>query len=189
MQRDMMKGRAGMRAWTYERKLEEGQGGELAREFWEEVKGRARRGKVLGGWEEERKGFFEERGWVIEEVEVVRGRGEMRGEELVSRGRRVEEVKRWERIRDSKYNRWYGVVKGVGVSGYLKRGYGESRWRRVARFRLGSEMKGGRYWEEEEDRMCRICGGGVETWEHVWEVCTGWERGEGMAGCGEGGFE
>ena len=55
---------------------------------------------------------------------MVRGRGEMRGEELVSRGRRVEEVERWERIRDSKYNRWYGVVKGVGVPGYLKRGWG-----------------------------------------------------------------
>ena len=39
MQRDMMKGRAGMRAWTYEGKLEEGQEGELARECWEEVKG------------------------------------------------------------------------------------------------------------------------------------------------------
>ena len=50
-------------------------------------------------------------------------------------------------------------------------------------------MKGGRYWEEEEDRMCRICGGGVETWEHVWEVCTGWGEERGMAGCGEGGFE
>ena len=49
----------------------------------------------------------------------------------------------------------------------------------MARFRLGSEMRGGRYWEEEEDRICRICGGGEETWEHVWEVCTGWglERG------------
>ena len=122
LQRDMLKGRAGMRAWNYERKLEEGQGGELARECWEEIKGRARRGKVLGGWEEERKGFFEERGWTVEGVELVRGRGEMRGEELVCRGRRLEEVERWERIRESRYNRWYGVVKSVGVPGYLKGG-------------------------------------------------------------------
>ena len=34
---------------------------------------------MLGGWEEERKGFFEERGWTVEGVELVRGRGEMRG--------------------------------------------------------------------------------------------------------------
>ena len=48
MQRGMLKGRAGMRAWVYERKLEEGQG-ELARWCWEEVKGRLRRGKWVGG--------------------------------------------------------------------------------------------------------------------------------------------
>ena len=31
----------------------------------------------------------------------------------------------------------------MGVPGYLKKGWGKSRWRRVARFRLGSEMMGG----------------------------------------------
>ena len=71
--------------------------------------------------------------------------------ELICRGRRLEEVERWERIRDSRYNRWYGMVKGVGVPGYMKRGWGESRWIRVATFRLGNEMRGGRYWEEEEE--------------------------------------
>jgi len=40
----------------------------------------------------------------------------------------------------------------------------------VARFRLESEMRGGRYWEGEEGR-CRICGWAEETWEHVVEVC------------------
>ena len=73
------------------------------------------------------------------------GKGELRGEELVSTGRRLEEVERWERIRESRYNRWYGVVKRPGVLGNLRRGWGESRYRRVARFRLGSEMRGGRY--------------------------------------------
>lgn len=34
----------------------------------------------------------------------------------------------------------------------------ESRWRRVARFRLGCEMRGGRYWEGKEERRCRLCG-------------------------------
>ena len=28
-----------------------------------------------------------------------------------------------------------------------------------------------RYWEEEERRKCRICGGEEESWEHVWERC------------------
>jgi len=70
-------------------------------------------------------------------------------------------------------------VKGKGVPEYLKRGWKEERWQRVARFRLGDGMRGGRYWEGEEERKCRVCGWGEETWEHVWEECTDWgvERG------------
>lgn len=41
----------------------------------------------------------------------------------------------------------------------------------MARFRLGNEMRKGRYWECEERRKCRLCGEEVETWEHVWERC------------------
>lgn len=43
--------------------------------------------------------------------------------------------------------------------------------RRVIRFRLHNEIRGARYWEEEK-RMCRICGGREETWEHVMERYT-----------------
>lgn len=38
----------------------------------------------------------------------------------------------------------------------------------MARFRLGNEMRKGRYWECEERRKCRLCGEEVETWEHLW---------------------
>lgn len=31
---------------------------------------------------------------------------------------------------------------------------------RIARFRMGNEMRESRYWEEEEKRSCRLCGGG-----------------------------
>jgi len=44
------------------------------------------------------------------------------------------------------------------------------------RFRLGNEMKEGRYWEEEDKRMCRLCGGEIESWEHVWEECRMWKE-------------
>lgn len=64
-----------MRAWGYENKLEEGRGGELARECWKEIREIAGRGKTKGGWEEERKDFMKRRGWRLEEVEVVRERG------------------------------------------------------------------------------------------------------------------
>ena len=72
---------------------------------------------------------------------------------------------------------WEG--EGNGCAGVSEERVGEDRWKRVARFRLGNEMREGRYSEEEEKRRCRICGQGEESWEHVWEVCTGWvvERG------------
>jgi len=41
------------------------------------------------------------------------------------------------------------LVKTVGIPEYLKRGWGESRWRRVMRYRLGNEMRKNLYWEGE----------------------------------------
>lgn len=59
IQREKLKGRAGLRAWGYEKRLEEGKGGELARICWEEMRKRVRKDKALGGWEEKRKEFWE----------------------------------------------------------------------------------------------------------------------------------
>ena len=101
-----------------------GRGGELARERWEEIKGRARRGKVLGGGRRKGSGFLRREDGQWEGVELIRGRGELRGEELVCRGRRLEEVERWERIRDSRYNRWYGSGKSSGGAGIPEEGVG-----------------------------------------------------------------
>ena len=162
-----------MRAWAYERKLEEGQGGEMARMCWEKIKGRARRGGVLGGWEQERKGFYEERGWTVEGVERMRGGGELRGEELVSVEKRLQEG-----------DRWYAAVKGVGVPGYLKKGWGESRWRRVARFRLGSEMReGGDIGRMRRKGDVGFAGGGGNMGTCMGGM-YGMERGKGLAGDG-----
>lgn len=58
---------------------------------------------------------------------------------------------------------WEG--EGGGDTRVLKEGMGKSRWKRVARFRLGNEMREGRYWEEE--KRCRLCGRGVETGARV----------------------
>lgn len=62
------------------------------------------------------------------------------------------------------------------IPGYLKKEWRESRWKRIARFRLGNEIREGRYWEEERKRVCRICEGEIETREHVWESCGEWKR-------------
>ncbi|KYN14427.1 hypothetical protein ALC57_13379, partial [Trachymyrmex cornetzi] len=97
---------------------------------------------------------------------------------LQERDREMQRVERWEKIRVSRYNRWYGWIKGEGLPKYLSKGWGEGRRRMVARFRLGNEVKEGRYWEEEE-RKYRLCRSEWETWEHIWEGCRAWEMGEG----------
>lgn len=55
----------------------------------------------------------------------------------------------------------------IGVTKYLREGGKEERMIKIAGFRLGSELKGGGYWKEEEKRKYRICGWEEETWEHL----------------------
>ena len=117
------------------------------------------------------------------------GKGEMRGEELVCRGRRLEEVERWERIRESRYNRWYGVVKSVGGAGELKGGVGGKQ------VEEGGEVPVG----ERDERRAVLGGGGRQKVQDVWvgggDVGTrvggvyGLGAGEGVVGSGEGGVE
>ncbi|KYN14727.1 hypothetical protein ALC57_13070, partial [Trachymyrmex cornetzi] len=71
-------------------------------------------------------------------------------------------------------SRWYEEIRTEGMRAYLRKGWGESRWRRMIRYRLGNEMRVGLYWEEERKRVCRLCGGEEETWEYVRERCRDW---------------
>jgi len=144
---------------------------------------RSKRGKGGSGWEEERREFFIRKGLNWEETEErigeveegARWYGEWEKEER-ERHRKI----RREKISNASYNRWYKQVKGRGVPGYLKRGWGEERWSRIARFRLGNEVEERKYWEETEKKLCRLCGGGeLETWEHLWERCREWRVGGG----------
>lgn len=45
----------------------------------------------------------------------------LRGKEIVKRQRRRQEEEKWERIGDSRFNRWYSGVKGKGVPNYLRK--------------------------------------------------------------------
>lgn len=107
--------------------------------------------------EEERRTFFEDRGMEIEKVER-RGEGEEWFGELKGKDKKKQRKERWRNIKDSWYSRWYGKMKGEGIPKYLKKGWGESRWQRVVGFRLGNELREGKYWGEEEKRACRLCG-------------------------------
>lgn len=53
---------------------------------------------------------------------------------------------------------------------YLRKEWREGRWRRVIRFRMNNEMRGTRYWETEEKRMCKLCGRrhGNICWGNLW---------------------
>ncbi|EFN72810.1 Cytochrome P450 4C1 [Camponotus floridanus] len=50
---------------------------------------------------------------------------------------------------------------------------------RMVRFRMGNKIEERRYWEEKEKKLCRLCAGEVETWEHVWKSCRDWKEGGG----------
>jgi len=54
----------------------------------------------------------------MEEME----RGERWSGEWEKRERIKQEEERWERINDSRYSKWYRMVKGKGVPEYLKKG-------------------------------------------------------------------
>ena len=97
---------------------------------------------------------------------------EIKYEEIEKRAREAQVIERWGKIEESKYNKWYRVVKKEGLPKYLEKGWGERRWTRIDRFRLGNEVKECMYWEKEENRKCRICEWEEETWEHVWEGCV-----------------
>ncbi|XP_043263555.1 LOW QUALITY PROTEIN: uncharacterized protein LOC122403853 [Colletes gigas] len=162
---------AGERAGRYEEKLSRGEGGELARWCLEEIREREREGgEELSAWERDRLGC-RGLGGVREGGEGASGRGGWEGWEEED-GRRQEE-ERWGKIVQSRYNRWYREMVVRELPRYLRTGWGEVRYGRLARYRMGNEMRGGEYWGDEEERRCRVCGGEEETWEHVLERCTG----------------
>lgn len=71
-------------------------------------------------------GFFEDRGMGIEEVEGRRERGGLDFGELIKEDRDLDRKERWEKTRESRYNKWYSMIKRKGIPGYLKR-WEESR--------------------------------------------------------------
>lgn len=79
---------------------------------WEEMRKRWRKAKVSSRWEEGGCKFFEERSLKIEEIERKREEGGEWSRKLVREGREKNKRERWERIRESKYNRWYKEVRG-----------------------------------------------------------------------------
>lgn len=101
-----------MKAVAFEEKIRAEGGSVIARMCWKEILEREReRGSR---WEEDRKRFYEGRGYAGIEVERRRQEGESMKEELMKRGMQIEGQERWGKIRQPKYNgtNFYGV-KGL----------------------------------------------------------------------------
>jgi len=133
VKRNKLRERAVKRAWGFEKRLEEGKGSELTRLCWEEMREKCREGKSRSDWEEERGKFFRERELDVREVERRRMEDDMWFGEVIKRDREMQWEERDQKINESRYGRWYKSVKTVGIPEYLKKGWGENRWRRVIR--------------------------------------------------------
>lgn len=105
-QREKLSGRAGIRAWWYERKVREGKGA-AGQMVLGRAEGKSKQGKVAGEWERKRREYYRAKEWEIDEVVEMREKGELRGEGIIGREKRVQERERWKRIKESKFNRWY----------------------------------------------------------------------------------
>lgn len=84
LQRDKLRRRAGGWAWGYKKRLSEERGSDLAKKCWEEIKER-RGGRTISEWERKKQKFFEDRGFIIEEVEKEREDGEWSFEKIIKR--------------------------------------------------------------------------------------------------------
>lgn len=114
---------------------------------------------------------FQKKEIEIEEMERRRKEGNFWYGEIDRREVLSQREERGRRIEISGYNKWYKMVNSEKIPCYLKTGWSESRWRRIARFRLEYEVRESKYWLEEEKRLCRLCEWEEESWEHVWERC------------------
>lgn len=123
LKREMMCGRAEKRAWKFEKRLEEGKGAQIAKKCWREMKERWKRGRIIGGWEQERKEFLEEREIRNEEEEL-----DIKVLEEWENTRQKEERRR--RIKYSTYNDCYKEIMSDKIPKYLKKGWTEKRWKK-----------------------------------------------------------
>ncbi|KAL6419776.1 hypothetical protein ACFW04_011206 [Cataglyphis niger] len=86
--------------------------------YTDDLKERSKKKKDLSKWEEERCGFFENRGMGMVEVEAKRSEGVLDFGYFVKKDTQMDKK---ERIEGSRYNWCYGKIKRSGISEYLKK--------------------------------------------------------------------
>nr|XP_012219031.1 PREDICTED: DNA ligase 1-like [Linepithema humile] len=109
LKREKLRGRAGKRAWDFERRkrdwkkrLEKGKKSALAKRCWGEMMERVGKGKAKSEWEGERRKFFEEKGIESEEAKERREKGDLEYGKIRKKDREMQEKEREEKIRGSR---------------------------------------------------------------------------------------
>jgi len=103
-QRDLLRLRAGISAWGFEDRLKRGEGSKLARSYLEKIKKREKGIEEISRWEMERLEYLRDGRGEKEEAEEE-GKGEWTMEEWIKKEKETQREERWERIRNSRYNK------------------------------------------------------------------------------------
>jgi len=141
-------------------------------EYMKEIEKRRESGEE-SKWEKKRRRILEEADMCVgkEELEKKREEGETEiSEKIMERIEEREKEERKRKTEESRYNDIYKKIRTEGLPNYLKGKKSKRGRSRIARYRCGSEVRGGYYWKETE-RECRICGKGEESLKHVLKEC------------------
>jgi len=159
---------AGYRALKFQEKMKRQAGDKLLRE--------CRRENAKGYWRHTRWGkamelLYKEGGHEHWEWEAKDDKGENIIDEWMGNMKKKKMEERMKKIEDSKSAKEYKKWRQEERPRYLKiKGKGK-KIKTIARFRCCNEWTGDKYWEKEEEKLCRICRKERETWEHIWREC------------------
>lgn len=132
--------RAAKRAWGFEERLREGRGSAWVRRCLKKIEWRSETGKEKSRWERERRLYVEKKRVRLREINEKRGNEEVWGK-IEWKEKKRQKKERVKKIRKAKYNGWCKAVMENQIPRYISERRKEERWRRVARFRMGNEMK------------------------------------------------
>lgn len=157
------------RAWTFERNLEVSTK-TIAKACLKEKK---KNQKTFGNQEERyinRCGYSGE-GLRLLESEEVNAKTILR-----ARDREVQQQEQYNKIKATRYNRRYKESRVIDIPEYLRNKGDKGSQNLIARIRCGNEENRNKYWLNEEERKCDLCGIEESTLEHLTRHCNKIEK-------------
>ncbi|XP_046491893.1 uncharacterized protein [Neodiprion pinetum] len=146
-------GRNERRQISFEEKINRDPTKHRLRECWKNIRRGEERGERTR-WGEEREKYLNRCGASSKWVEMARTRGEEVSRRLEDRDKEVQTQERRDKIRNSRSAAKYRQIQTEAVP------------------ECGNEERGNKYWLDEVDRVCRICGNEEETLEHLTKRCV-----------------